>query len=175
MSTKLSYWALSLMFASSSLFAESQFVWVGTYSPNGEGVYRFDINEQTGQLTNKTLAAPLTNAAQLVLSKNGKVLYAGSETEKGTIHAWRVKDTGELEVINNVPSGGDGPVYLSLTPDERFLLVANYHSGSVAVLPIHEDGGLNIASEMIQNQGPAGAPRPEAAVEGATIMVPMHT
>ncbi|EPL9568250.1 lactonase family protein [Providencia rettgeri] len=167
MSTKLSYWALSLMFASSSLFAEAQFAWVGTYSPNGEGVYRFDINGQTGQLTNKTLAAPLINAAQLVLSKNGHVLYAGSETEKGTIHAWRVKDTGELEVINDVPSGGDGPVYLSLTPDERFLLVANYHSGSVAVLPIREDGGLNIASEMIQNQGPAGAPRPEAAVEGS--------
>ncbi|EOG5602868.1 lactonase family protein [Providencia stuartii] len=155
------------MFASTSLVAAPQFAWVGTYSPNGEGIYRFDIDNQTGQLSRKVLAAPLTNAAQLVLSKNGKVLYAGSETEKGTVHAWQVKDNGELQAINNVSSGGDGPVYLSITPDGRYLLVANYHSGAVSVLPIRDDGGLLPASEVIQHDGPAGAAYPEAAVEGS--------
>ncbi|EMH4147392.1 lactonase family protein [Providencia stuartii] len=167
MANKLSIWAASFMYASTSLVAAPQFAWVGTYSPNGEGIYRFDIDNQTGQLSRKVLAAPLTNAAQLVLSKNGKVLYAGSETEKGTVHAWQVKDNGELQAINNVSSGGDGPVYLSITPDGRYLLVANYHSGAVSVLPIRDDGGLLPASEVIQHEGPAGAAYPEAAVEGS--------
>ncbi|MEX6157142.1 lactonase family protein [Providencia manganoxydans] len=167
MSKKLSIWAASVMFASTSLMAAPQFAWVGTYSPNGEGVYRFDMDNQTGQLTNKVLAAPLTNAAQLVLSHNGKVLYAGSETEKGTIHAWKINTDGSLQALNNVPSGGDGPVYLSLTPDGRYLLVANYHSGAVSVLPIQDDGSLQPASDIIQHEGPTGAAYPEAAVEGS--------
>lgn len=65
----------------------------------------------------------------------------------------------------------DGPVYLSITPDGRYLLVANYHSGAVSVLPIRDDGGLLPASEVIQHDGPAGAAYPEAAVEGALLSV----
>lgn len=170
MSNKLSIWAASLMFASTAVIASPQFAWVGTYSPNGEGVYRFNVDNQTGQLSHKILAAPLTNAAQLVLSNNGTVLYAGSEVEKGTIHAWKIHQDGSLQAINQVSSGGDGPVYLSITPDGSHLLVANYHSGAISVLPIREDGGLLPASDVIQHHGPAGAAYPEAAVEGSFAM-----
>ncbi len=44
--------------------------------------------------------------------------------------------------LSQVASGGAGPVYLSLTPDGKHLLVANYVSGSIAVLPVQEDGSL---------------------------------
>ncbi len=64
-------------------------------------------------------------------------------------------------------SGGAGPVYLSLTPNGKQLLVANYVSGSIAVLPLKEDGSLGEAVDVHQDEGPAGAERPAAAVEGS--------
>lgn len=83
------------------------------------------------------------------------------------MQAWRVAANGELTELNQVSSGGAGPVYLSLTPDGRHLLVANYVSGTTAVLPVQEDGRLGEAVDVHQDQGPAGAARPAAAVEGS--------
>lgn len=164
--------ARSLLVASFSLLAtaaaaQTQFAWVGTYNPNGEGLYRFSVDPQTGALSDKTLVSTLPNAAQLTISADGKTLYAASEVEKGVVQAWRINDKGELSELNQTASGGAGPVYLSLTPDEKHLLVANYVSGSISVLPVKADGSLGEASDKYQDEGPAGAERPEGAVEGS--------
>ncbi|EPP1402077.1 lactonase family protein [Klebsiella oxytoca] len=157
--------SLSLLAAGAA--AQTQYAWVGTYNPNGEGLYRFTIDNQTGELRDKALVAKLPNLAQLTVSADGKTLYAASEVEKGVVQAWRIGSNGELRELNQVASGGAGPVYLSLTPDGRHLLVANYVSGSIAVLPVKEDGNLGEAVDVHQDQGPAGAERPAAAVEGS--------
>ena len=157
--------SLSLLAAGAA--AQTQYAWVGTYNPNGEGLYRFTIDNQTGELRDKALVANLPNLAQLTVSADGKTLYAASEVEKGVVQAWRIGSNGELRELNQVASGGAGPVYLSLTPDGRHLLVANYVSGSIAVLPVKEDGNLGEAVDVRQDQGPAGAERPAAAVEGS--------
>lgn len=153
--------------AGPALAAQTHYAWVGTYNPNGEGLYRFALNAETGALTGKTLVSKLPNAAQLTTSADGKTLYLASEVEKGVVQALRVKDNGELEMLNQVASGGDGPVYLSLTPNGKHLLVANYVSGSVAVLPVNADGSLKDASDVQQHEGPPGAAKPAAAVEGS--------
>ncbi|MDS7913845.1 lactonase family protein [Klebsiella pasteurii] len=157
--------SLSLLAASAA--AQTQYAWVGTYNPNGEGLYRFTIDSQTGALRDKALVAKLPNLAQLTVSADGKTLYAASEVDKGVVQAWRIGSNGELSELNQVASGGAGPVYLSLTPDGRHLLVANYVSGSIAVLPVNEEGNLGEAVDIHQDQGPAGAERPAAAVEGS--------
>ena len=157
--------SLSLLAASAA--AQTQYAWVGTYNPNGEGLYRFTIDSQTGALRDKALVAKLPNLAQLTVSADGKTLYAASEVDKGVVQAWRIGSNGELSELNQVASGGAGPVYLSLTPDGRHLLVANYVSGSIAVLPVNEEGNLGEAVDIHQGQGPAGAERPAAAVEGS--------
>ncbi|WP_148251109.1 lactonase family protein [Raoultella terrigena] len=157
----------SLSLLAASTCAQAQYAWVGTYSPNGEGLYRFTVEAKTGALSNRTLVSSLPNVAQLTVSRDGKTLYAASEVEKGVVQAWRVGANGELSELNQVSSGGAGPVYLSLTPDGRHLLVANYVSGTTAVLPVQEDGRLGEAVDVHQDQGPAGAARPAAAVEGS--------
>ncbi|WP_370427515.1 lactonase family protein [Klebsiella pasteurii] len=157
--------SLSLLAASAA--SQTQYAWVGTYNPNGEGLYRFTIDSQTGALRDKALVAKLPNLAQLTVSADGKTLYAASEVDKGVVQAWRIGSNGELSELNQVASGGAGPVYLSLTPDGRHLLVANYVSGSIAVLPVNEEGNLGEAVDIHQDQGPAGAERPAAAVEGS--------
>jgi hypothetical protein len=104
----------SLSLLATSAIAQTQYAWVGTYNPNGEGVYRFTLDPQTGALGNKTLVSKLPNAAQLTASHDGKTLYVASEVEQGVVQALRVGDNGELSELNQVASGGAGPVYLSL-------------------------------------------------------------
>ena len=151
-----------LLVASFSLLAtaavaQPQYAWVGTYNPNGEGLYRFTVDPQTGALGDKKLVSQLPNAAQLTVSHDGKILYLASEAEKGVIQALRIGDDGELTELNQIASGGAGPVYVSLTPEGRHLLVANYVSGSIAVLPVKGDGSLGEATDTHQDQGEHGA------------------
>ncbi|MBS1204036.1 MAG: 6-phosphogluconolactonase [Proteobacteria bacterium] len=159
--------AASLSLLATSVIAQTQYAWVGTYNPNGEGVYRFTVDPQSGALGNKTLVSTLPNAAQLTVSQDGKTLYVASEVEKGVVQALRIDDNGALQELNQVSSGGAGPVYLALTPNGRYLLVANYVSGSIAVLPVKADGSLGEAVDSQQDQGEAGAAKPAAAVEGS--------
>lgn len=147
--------------------AQTQFAWVGTYNPNGEGVYRFSIDSETGELRDKMRVSSLPNAAQLAVSADGKTLYVASEVEKGVVQALQIGADGALTELNQVSSGGAGPVYLSLTPNGRHLLVANYVSGRIAVLPVKADGSLEQAADIHQDTGPAGADKPEAAAEGS--------
>ncbi|QJT78844.1 lactonase family protein [Kosakonia sp. MUSA4] len=159
--------AASLSLLATSAIAQTQYAWVGTYNPNGEGVYRFTVDPQSGALSNKTLVSTLPNAAQLTVSQDGKTLYVASEVEKGVVQALRIGDNGALQELNQVSSGGAGPVYLALTPNGRYLLVANYVSGTIAVLPVKADGSLGEAVDSHQDQGEPGAAKPAAAVEGS--------
>lgn len=155
------------LMATVPLVAQAQFAWVGTYNPNGEGLYRFQVNPADGALSGKTLVSQLANPAQLTADAKGKTLYVASESEKGVVVAYAIAADGSLSKLNEVSTRGAGPVYLSLTPDGKFLLVANYVSGSKAVLPVLADGRLAEASDTQQDQGPAGAAKPVAAVEGS--------
>jgi 6-phosphogluconolactonase (cycloisomerase 2 family) len=61
-----------------------------------------------------------------------------------------------LKLLNTVRSGGAGPTYVSVHPSGRFLLVANYFGGSVAVLPILADGSLGAAADIKKDAGKLG-------------------
>lgn len=159
--------AASLSLLATAAVAQPQYAWVGTYNPNGEGLYRFTVDPQTGALDQKTLVSKLPNAAQLTVSHDGKTLYLASEVEQGVVQALRIGNSGELSALNQVASGGAGPVYLSLTPNGHHLLVANYVSGTIAVLPVKSDGSLGEATDTHQDQGEPGAAKPDAAVEGS--------
>src|SRR5262249_25200984 len=56
-------------------------------------------------------------------------------------------------LINQQPSLGPGPCHLVLDRTGKFLLVANYAGGSVAVLPVAADGTLGEPSDFVQHQG----------------------
>lgn len=170
-----------LAIASPALHAEDvmkptspHFAYIGTYNPNGEGVYRVQVDAETGALNGKTQVSSLPNPAQLLVDAKGKTLYVASEvadfngTQHGGIVAYRIDpQDGSLAQLNQVDSQGAGPVYLSLTPDGRYLLVANYVSGSIAAFPVDSEGKLGAASSVQSSTGPAGAARPAAAVEGS--------
>jgi 6-phosphogluconolactonase len=115
-----------------------------------------------------------TSPSSLALNAAGTRLYSANETDRtgdqkeGTVSAFAVdRATGKLKPLNTVGSGGAGPTFVSLHPSGRFLLVANYFGGSVAVLPIREDGRLGAASDVKADRGKVGPARAAHAPKGS--------
>jgi 6-phosphogluconolactonase len=100
------------------------------------------------------------NPSFIVLSGDGRRLYAVNETVSfedrpgGGVSAFsRHPGTGELVLLNTKPSGGVEPAHIEIDPSGRFVLVANYRSGSVAVFALEEDGRLGTMTGHIQHEG----------------------
>jgi 6-phosphogluconolactonase len=136
-------------------------VWVGTYT-GGEsrGIYRFTLDPISGKTTEPVLAAETVNPSFLALHPSGRFLYAVSETAEfegkktGAVSAFAVDHVGpELRLLNQQPSMGGGPCHLVVDGAGKNVLVANYGGGSVAVLPIQEDGRLGEPSSVQQHRG----------------------
>jgi 6-phosphogluconolactonase len=78
--------------------------------------------------------------------------FAGRKT--GSVSGYAViPETGKLKPLNSQPSGGPGPCHVTVDKEGKNLLVANYSGGSVAVLPIADDGSLKEPSCVIQHKG----------------------
>ena len=135
-------------------------VYIGTYtSGDSEGIYLYEFNTETGVLRQAGLAAPLTNPSFLAFHPTGRWLYAVSEVAQfeggstGSVAAFEVNDDGTLELLNQVASGGGGPCHLVVDATGAAVLVANYGGGSVASLPILDDGRLGDAASVHQHEG----------------------
>lgn len=136
-------------------------VWVGTYT-RGEsrGIYRFTLDPVSGKTTEPVLAAETVNPSFLALHPSGRFLYAVGETadfegrKTGAVSAFAVdEETLELRLLNQRPSMGAGPCHLVVDGTGQNVLVANYGGGSVAVLPIDDDGRLAAPSSVQQHRG----------------------
>jgi 6-phosphogluconolactonase (cycloisomerase 2 family) len=141
---------------------------------NGRGIHLFQVDRETGALTAAGIAEIGTSPSCLAINAAGTRLYSANETDRsgpdkqGTVSAFAIsKSDGKLTALNSVPSGGAGPTYVSLHPSGRFLLVANYFGGSVAVLPIGADGRLAAATDIKTDAGKIGPARPTHAPPGS--------
>ena len=143
------------------------FAYAGCYTPNGGGIQAFTVDRATGDLTPGALTGGIADPSWLLI--HGDVLYATSElTPAGTVSAYRIDPAdGTLTLINRVGAEGGKPVHLSLHPAGRHLFVANYDSGSIAVLPVGAGGRLGPATDVRTDRGPVGPVRPLDAPPGS--------
>lgn len=130
---------------------------------NGRGIHLFQVDRTTGALTPRGIYELGTSPSCLALNASGACLYSSNETDRvgeskeGTVSAFAIdRADGQLKLLNTVPSGGAGPTYVSVHPCGKFLLVANYFGGSVAVLPIQPDGSLGAATDVKVDEGTIG-------------------
>jgi 6-phosphogluconolactonase len=130
---------------------------------NGRGIHLFQVNRATGAMTPAGIHEMGTSPSCLALNAAGTRLYSANETDRvgenkeGTVSAFEIERAdGKLKLLNTVPSGGAGPTYVSVHPSGKFLLVANYFGGSVAVLPILEGGRLGTATDIKHDAGQIG-------------------
>ncbi len=141
---------------------------------NGRGIHLFQVNRETGVMTPAGIFQMGTSPSCLAVNDSGTRLYSSNETDRvgntkeGTVSAFAVSsEDGQLKLLNTVPSGGDGPTYVSIHPSGRFLLVANYFGGSVAVVPILPDGRLGKATDVKNDAGKIGPTRATNAPPGS--------
>jgi len=138
-------------------------VYVGTYTDPGtasKGIYAYRYDANNFELTSLGLAAETTNPSFLAVHPNGQFLYAVSEVQNyngqksGAVSAFAIDHaTGKLKLLNQVASRGADPCYITLDKTGKFVLVANYTGGSIAVFPVLEDGRLGDASAFVQHAG----------------------
>ena len=165
-------------------------IFVGTYTESlphvhgtasGIGLLRFDPD--TGRLHPTGEVAGVQNPSYVALAPSGRHLYAVNETSLfagspgGGVSAFAVDDDS-LRPLGSVASGGADPAFVTVDAGGRFVVVANYSGGSVAVLPIRPDGSLGEATDVVRHSGSGvhperqEAPHPHmAAVDPATGLI----
>ncbi len=141
---------------------------------NGRGIHLFRVNRDTGALTSAGIHEMGTSPSCLALNRAGTCLYSANETDRvgkekvGSVSAFAIERAdGKLKLLNTVKSGGAGPTYVSMHPSGKFLLVANYFGGSIAVLPILEGGRLGEATDTRSDAGKIGPTRAKNAPPGS--------
>ena len=159
---KLAFLIFTLFFLNACTKQEKQFlVYVGTYTGNGsEGIYAYRFNPTNGTLTALGLVAKTENPSFLAIDSAGSFLYSVNELDTfqnqntGAVSVFKIdKKTGSLTLLQQVSSLGAAPAHLSLDKSGRYLLVANYNGGNVAVFPIASDGKLGDQTALVQNSG----------------------
>jgi 6-phosphogluconolactonase len=157
--------AATLAFSPASLPQKSDsyyLVYVGTYTTKqtSKGIYAYNFNATTGQLSSIGLAAESTDPSFVAVHPNGKFLYAVNEVgdfngmKSGAVSAFAIDPkSGALKLLNQVSTHGAGPCFVSLDKTGRFVLVANYDGGSVATFAIQDDGSLSLLKGFVQHSG----------------------
>jgi len=140
---------------------------VGTYTDGGsDGLYVYRFDSGAGSVT-PVASAKTENPSYLVPSQDGRTVYAvnelpgdkGPASRRGGISAFGFDaKTGALTFLNRVSSEGNDPCYLSLSPDGRYLVAANYSvasdpGGSFAVFPLAADGRVGAAVQTVHHEG----------------------
>ena len=147
-------------------------VFVGTYTEpilfgtgkilegKGEGIYVYRMAPVSGELKFIRANTGIINPSYLAFNSSYSNLYAVNELksfrgeESGAVSAFAVdKDAGLLTFLNKKPTAGTDPCHLIVDKTDRYILLANFMSGSVCVLPIQADGSLGDPSDFIQHQG----------------------
>lgn len=157
--------------------------YVGTYSSpqgpegasgRGQGIYLFEMNPATGALVQREVFPNDSNPAWLAIDPSRTHLYSANEitnyqdTDSGSVSAYSIdRSSGHLTLLNTVSSEGAGPAHVSVHPSGKYVLVANYHGGTVAVLPILPNGRLGGATDVIHDSGSVGPPRATSAPSGS--------
>lgn len=133
------------------------------------GVLGASYDPRSGIVGPVTVLARTRNPSFAVPSAAGRQVYVVNETISfggqpgGGITAFaRDPETGALRELNSRSSGGAAPCHLAIHPGGRFLLVANYESGSVVAVALEPDGRLGPEHARVQHAGSSVHPQRQA-------------
>lgn len=143
--------------------SKEMLVYIGTYTSGksrSKGIYIYRLNLDSGALAPYRTVKNVIEPSYLAIDASGKHLYAVNETEtyegkkSGAVSAFAIdRKTGDLKFLNRQPSLGGAPCYITVSGNEKFVLIANYSGGSATVFPVEADGKLGAAIDLKQNSG----------------------
>lgn len=129
-------------------------LFVGCYTPpmgNGAGIESIVLDPTSGALTGVGTVA--TAASPSFLARREDMLYAVHETEPGSVSAYRIGGDATLHRLGGAPTEGDAPCHVTVTGDGRYVVCANYLSGSASVHPTDATTGIGSATDVIVHAG----------------------
>lgn len=138
-----------------------QFAYVGSRTTKerkaeGDGITVYEIDRKSGVWRHVQTLGDLVNPSYLVLDRRSEHLYA-VHGDRSEVSAFRVdRDSGQLAFLNQQSTGGKNPVHLAIDPSEKYLLIANYATGTVATLPIRGNGALDPLTALAVLPGEPG-------------------
>ena len=146
----------------------SMYAYVGSFTTaqrkaRGDGIHVYRADPATGAWTHIQHVGDLVNPSYLALSPDRRFLYSVHGDEDYATALALDPATGQAKVLNRAATGGKNGVREAVDPSGKFLVMANYASGSVAVLPIAPDGSLKDQHQLVQLPGEPGPHRVEQA------------
>lgn len=137
------------------------FAYVGCFTTEergaiGEGINVYRVNPDSGNWDHVQLVGDLASPSFLAIDHQSRFLYSVHADEPYSSAFAIDPATGRLTFLNRQDNGGVNGVHLAVDPSDRFIVVSNYASGSMAVLPINEDGSLGPRSDLVDLPGAPG-------------------
>jgi 6-phosphogluconolactonase len=142
--------------------ADSPLLYVGTYTAGGrrDGIHLLRMDSGTGALRRVATVDAGSNPSFLAIDTDGQTLFAVNEVSEmggkatGSLRSFAINAvSGGLTPVNERASEGAAPCYVSTDHKGRVAMVANYESGTVALLGIAEGGALTNAYQVVQHAG----------------------
>jgi 6-phosphogluconolactonase len=146
------------------------FAYVGCYTTpdrdgRGDGIHVYKVNDAGDRWDEIQRVDGLENPSLFTLRRDHSVLYS-VHGGRNLISAFAVERTsGRLTLLNQIDCGGNNPVDSALDPSERFLVVGNYGTGTVAVIPLEAHGRLSPVSQLVTL---TGTPGPDPAQQASS-------
>ena len=163
-------------------------VFVGTYTEpilfgtgkvlrgKGEGIYVYRLDESSGKLEPMGKTTGIANPSYLAFDPSQRFLYAVNELKTyegkptGTVSAFAVDPrAGGLEFLNRQLTHGTDPCHVVVDREGSHVFVANFMSGNVCVLPVHENGSLGEACDIVQHRGSSVDPRRQSGPHAHSV------
>ncbi|MBM80497.1 MAG: 6-phosphogluconolactonase [Planctomycetaceae bacterium] len=169
---------LAMLSCSSQCRADTKLIFISAFAPGEKGaIHAFRLDLESGELSLTQKESSVEHPFFLALSPNRKFLYSihaekfgGKDNEH--VAAYRiVSDDGKLELINRESALGTAACYLDVDQTGKTVVVANYSTGSVASLPVKEDGSLAKAVSFVQHKGSSVNTRRQTAPHAHSIVV----
>ena len=136
---------------------------IGVGESHSKGIYVSRFHAATGEMSEPELAAEIVNPSFLTVHPNHRFLYAVSEDplslgpprdHASYVSAFAIDPaSGKLRLLNTIPTGGTSTCHLSMDKTGKFVLLANFGSGSISVVRVNEDGSLGRQTAFVQHLG----------------------
>lgn len=132
--------------AATTSVSDTLYMLVGSYGPaDQEGIKVYKFNQAIGEGQYVSGVKGISNPSYQTVSKDGKRVYSVGEDDGGTASAHTLTfdaATGTLTLINSQPTQGAAPCHIALSPEEDYVVTANYNGSNISLFPLDGKGRL---------------------------------
>lgn len=131
------------------------YLYVGTYTrKTSEGIYTYRFNPQTGEVSPVSHTKGVSNPSFLAITPNQRFLYAVGGDSGDSVRAFAIdRQSHGLTLLNAQSAMGMGATHVAVDKTGKWVIVGNYRSGDLCVLPTRADGSLDKATQHIRHEG----------------------